>query len=107
MDSVEHFGAFTSSNNEPYTTANIAATTSKNQGHQICVKNLIQGLQLFSKTIDNYFKNTYPSLHDKMKKLDLGLNVPKSFGIFFTIGLIIMLFLHFIKIQMIIQIRFV
>ena len=87
IEYVEHFDAFTSSNNEPYTTANTAATTSKNQDHQICVRNLTQGLQPLSKIIDNYFKNTYPSLYDKMKILDLGPNVPKSFGIFPTVAI--------------------
>ncbi|CAG8799797.1 4813_t:CDS:2, partial [Gigaspora rosea] len=35
-----------------------------------------------SDAINNYFGITYPTLYIKMKKLNLGPNIPKSFGIF-------------------------
>jgi hypothetical protein len=79
-DLIEYFGCFTSSNSVPYTTSNTAS--SHNKSHQECVKNLIQGLQPLSNSVNNYFETTYPNLYTKMKKLDLGPNVPKSFGAF-------------------------
>ncbi|CAG8777512.1 20058_t:CDS:2, partial [Gigaspora margarita] len=66
---AETFGAFTSSNNELYTTANMASSHNKN--YQQCVNDLIQGLQLLSNAINNYFQKAYPILYMKMKKLDL------------------------------------
>ena len=37
--------------------------------------------------MNNYFKNIYPELYTKMKKLDLGPNVPKSFRTFLTVAI--------------------
>ncbi|CAG8814978.1 137_t:CDS:2 [Gigaspora margarita] len=82
---IEHFCSFTDSNNEPYTTANTAS--SHCQEHLVCVQELIRGLQPLSNTVNNYFHNTYPMLYTKMKNLNLGPNVPKSFGIFPTVGI--------------------
>jgi len=79
---VEHFGGFADSNNEPYTTANTAS--SHCQEHLGCVQKLIKGLQPLSNVVNDYFNNTYPLLYAKMKRLDLGPNVPKSFGAFPT-----------------------
>jgi len=81
---VEHFGAFTGNNNEPYTTANTAS--SHNQDYLKCVQKLIQDLQLLSNAVNNYIRDTYPVLYIKIKKLDLGPNVPKSFGAFPTVA---------------------
>ncbi|CAG8515277.1 1576_t:CDS:2, partial [Acaulospora colombiana] len=69
---MEHFCSFTDSNNEPYTTANTAS--SHCQEHLACVQELIQGLQPFSDIVNNYFHNTYPTLHTNMKNLNLGPN---------------------------------
>ena len=82
---AEHFGCFTDSNNEPYVTINTAFTHSKD--HRNCVEKLIQGLQPLSDEVNNYLEVTYPLLYAKMKKLDLGPNVPKSFGAFPTVGI--------------------
>ncbi|CAG8630967.1 3716_t:CDS:2 [Acaulospora morrowiae] len=82
---IEHFCSFTDSNNEPYTTANTASNHC--QEHLACIQELIQGLQPLSDIVNNYFHNTYPTLHTKMKNLNLGPNVPKSFGAFPTIGI--------------------
>ncbi len=41
---VEYFGFFTDNNNKLYIITNTVASISKNQDHQKCVKNLIQGL---------------------------------------------------------------
>lgn len=82
---IEHFGCFTDSNNEPYTTTSTASTHC--QEHQKCVRDLIQGLQTLSVAVNNYINITYPALYAKMKKLDLGPNVPKSFGAFPTVGI--------------------
>ncbi|CAG8468951.1 7835_t:CDS:2 [Acaulospora morrowiae] len=79
---VEHFGAFTGNNNEPYTTANTASDHCIE--HRKCVRELISGLQPLSKTVNIYFRETYPDLYAKMAKLDLGPNVPKLFGAFPT-----------------------
>lgn len=79
---IETFGGFTDSNNEPYTTANTASSHCSD--HLECVQKLIKGLQPLSNSVNNYFNNTYPALYVKMKKLDLGPNVPKSFGAFPT-----------------------
>jgi len=81
---VEHFGAFTGNNNEPYTTANTAS--SHNRDHLKCVQELIQGLQPLSDVVNGYIRDTYPALYIKMRKLDLGPNVPKSFGAFPTVA---------------------
>lgn len=81
---VEHFGAFTGNNNEPYTTAN--TVSSHNQDHLKCVQKLIQDLQPLSDAVNNYIRDTYPVLYIKMKKLNLGPNVPKSFGAFPTVA---------------------
>jgi hypothetical protein len=81
----EIFGAFTSSTNEPYTTANMAS--SHLSLHQKCVNDLIQGLQPLSKAVNNYLQEVYPTLYEKMKKLDLGPNVPKSFGAYPTMAI--------------------
>jgi hypothetical protein len=82
---IEHFGGFTDSNNEPYTTAN--TVSGDRQEHLECVKKLIKGLQPLSNAVNDYFNNTYPVLYAKMKKLDLGPNVPKSFGAFPTVAI--------------------
>jgi hypothetical protein len=84
-DLIEHFGSFTDNNNEPYTTANTAS--SHYQEHLECVQKLIKGLQPLSNAVDNYFNNTYPVLYAKMKRLDLGPNVPKSFEAFPTVAI--------------------
>jgi len=84
-DLTEHFGSFTDNNNEPYTTANTAS--SRCQEHLGCVQKLIKGLQPLSNVVNNYFNNTYPVLYAKMKRLDLGPNVPKSFGAFPTVAI--------------------
>ncbi len=81
---VEHFGAFTGSNNEPYTTTNTASD--HHPEHRKCVCELISGLQPLSNMVNTYFRETYPNLYAKMVKLDLGPNVPKSFGAFPTIA---------------------
>ncbi|CAG8619889.1 19720_t:CDS:2, partial [Gigaspora rosea] len=73
-ESVEHFGAFTGNNNEPYTTSNTASSHNR-------------GLQPLSDAVNGYIKETYPALYTKMRKLDLGPNVPKSFGGFPTIAI--------------------
>ncbi|CAG8641227.1 8033_t:CDS:2 [Paraglomus brasilianum] len=84
-DLIEHFGCFADSNNLPYTTSNTAS--SHHKAHMECVKSLIQGLQPLSNSVNNYFEATYPNLYTKMKKLDLGPNVPKSFGAFPTVAI--------------------
>ena len=81
----EHFGTFTCSNIEPYVTQN--TTSSHCLDHQLCVQNLIEGLQPLSNNVNNYLQTTYPNLYAKMKELDLGPNVPKSFGGFPTIAI--------------------
>ncbi|CAG8567392.1 3766_t:CDS:2, partial [Acaulospora morrowiae] len=82
---IEHFGCFTDSNNEPYTTTSTASTHC--QEHQKCVQDLIRGLQPISDAVNNYINSIYPALYEKMRKLDLGPNVPKSFGAFPTVGI--------------------
>jgi hypothetical protein len=77
-DKIEYYGCFADSNILPYVTANTAST--HNHQHQKCVQELINGLQPLSDVVNNYIKNTYPVLYTKMEKLDLGPNVPKSFG---------------------------
>jgi len=84
---IKHFNSFTGNNNESYITANTVASTSKDQDYQKCVKNLIQGLQSLSNIISTYFKNTYSNLYMKIKKLNLGSNIPKSFEIFPTVAI--------------------
>lgn len=81
---AEQFGCLTDSNIEPYVTASTASTHS--QEHRSCVNELIQGLQPLSNMVNNYINITYPTLYNKMKKLDLGSNVPKCFGAFPTVG---------------------
>ncbi|RIB11970.1 hypothetical protein C2G38_2202061, partial [Gigaspora rosea] len=82
---VEHFGAFTGNNNEPYTTANTASNHCSE--HRKCVRELISGLQPLSNAVNSYLQETYPALYTKMAKLNLGPNVPKSFGAFPTIAI--------------------
>ncbi|RIB01443.1 hypothetical protein C2G38_2150457 [Gigaspora rosea] len=82
---VEHFGAFTGNNNEPYTTANTASNYCSE--HRKCVRKLISGLQLLFNAVNSYLQETYPALYTKMAKLNLGTNVPKSFGAFPTIAI--------------------
>ena len=82
---IEHFGGFADSNKVPYTTANTA--TSHCDEHQKCVRDLIQGLQSVSGSVNEYIKTTYSDYYSKMKELDLGPNVPKSFGIFPTLSI--------------------
>ncbi|CAG8584859.1 4985_t:CDS:2, partial [Acaulospora colombiana] len=77
------FALWAYSNNIPYTTSN--TTSSHHKAHLKCVKGLIQGLQPLSNSINNYLENTYPALYNKLKKLDLGPNVSKSFGAFPTV----------------------
>ncbi|CAI2188710.1 12362_t:CDS:2 [Funneliformis geosporum] len=84
-DLVEHFGSFTDSNIEPFTSAN--TTSSHCQEHLECVQKLIKGLQPILNVINNYFNNTYPCLYAKMKTLDLGPNVSKPFGAFPTVSI--------------------
>lgn len=79
---IEYFGGFADSNNLPYTTAN--TISSHCEDHQKCVQDLIQGLQPISGSVNKYLETTYPVYYSKMKKLDLGPNVPKSFGAFPT-----------------------
>ncbi|CAG8446556.1 10837_t:CDS:10 [Acaulospora colombiana] len=83
-DLIEHFGCFTDSNNMPYTTTNTAS--SHHKAHQKCVQDLIKGLQPISGSVNKYLETTYPVLYSKMKKLDLGPNVPNSFGVFPTVA---------------------
>ena len=82
---IEHFGSFTDSNNEPYITANTVSNHCRE--HLGCVQKLIKGLQPFLNAVNDYFNNTYPVLYAKMKRLDLGPNVPKSFGAFPTVAI--------------------
>ncbi|RIB03520.1 hypothetical protein C2G38_2224819 [Gigaspora rosea] len=79
---VEHFGAFTGNNNEPYTTANTVSNHCSE--HRKCVQELISGLQHYL-VVNSYLQETYPAIYAKMAKLDLGPNVLKSFGAFPTI----------------------
>ncbi|RIB09353.1 hypothetical protein C2G38_2251439 [Gigaspora rosea] len=78
-DLIEHFGCFTNSNNGLYVITNTAFTQCKE--HRKCVRELIQELQPISDAVNNYFGIIYPTLYTKMKKLNLGPNVPKSFEI--------------------------
>ena len=82
---AEHFGSFTCSNNEPYTTGNMASSYCLD--HRKCVRNLIEDLQPLSNNVNNYFKDKHSKLYAKMEKLNLGPNVPKSFGTFPTIAI--------------------
>ncbi|RHZ71770.1 hypothetical protein Glove_253g25 [Diversispora epigaea] len=82
---IENFGCYTDSSNKPYVTANTTFTHCLE--HQKCVQELIQGLQPLFDAVNNYFDVTYPVLYAKMKKLDLGPNVPKSFGAFPTVSI--------------------
>nr|CAG8621626.1 8858_t:CDS:2 [Entrophospora candida] len=82
---AEQFGCLTDSNIEPYVTTSTASNHS--QEHRDCVRELIQGLQPLSDVVNNYIDATYPALYTKMKKLDLGSNVPKCFGAFPTVGI--------------------
>ncbi|RIB10419.1 hypothetical protein C2G38_2250790 [Gigaspora rosea] len=72
---VEHFGAFTGNNNEPYTTANTASNHCSE--HRKYVRELISRLQPLSNAVNSYLQETYPALYAKMAKLNLGPNVPK------------------------------
>ncbi|CAG8533887.1 9616_t:CDS:2 [Acaulospora morrowiae] len=47
---------------------------------------LIKGLQPLSRSVNKYLETTYSVLYSKMKKLDLGPNAPKSFGVFPTVS---------------------
>src|SRR5437868_14397898 len=76
----EHFCGFTDSNNEPYTTANTVSNHCRE--HLGCVQKLIKGLQPLSNAVNDYFNNTYPVLYAKMKRLDLGPNVPNHSELF-------------------------
>lgn len=73
----EHFGCFADSNLLPYITAN--TVSSHNNNHKECVQKLIKELRPLSDQVNNYIENTYPTLYNKMKRLDLGSNVPKSY----------------------------
>lgn len=84
-DFAEHFGSFTCSNNEPYTTSDMASSHCFD--HQKCVQKLIEGLQPLSNDVNDYFKDKHSQLYTKMEKLDLGPNVPKSFRHFPTIAI--------------------
>ena len=84
-DLSEHFCSFTDSNNEPYTTANTVSNHCRE--HLGCVQKLIKGLQPLSNAVNDYFNNTYPVLYAKMKRLDLGPNIPKSFRAFPTVAI--------------------
>ena len=84
-DLIEHFGGFADSNNVPYTTANTASSHCKE--HQKCVQDLIQGLQPISGEVSKHIETTLPVYYSKMKKLNLGSYVPKSFGIFPTVSI--------------------
>ena len=55
--------------------------------HQKCVQDLIQGLQPISGEISKHIETTHPVYYSKMKKLNLGPNVPKPFGIFPTVAI--------------------
>ncbi|CAG8498157.1 12633_t:CDS:2 [Acaulospora morrowiae] len=82
---AEQFGCLTDSNIEPYVTASTVSNHS--QDHRSCVNKLMQGLQLLSDAVNDYFGVSYPALYAKMKKLNLGSNVPKCFGAFPTVGI--------------------
>ena len=84
-DLSEHFCGFTDSNNELYTTANTVSSHCRE--HLRCVQMLIKGLQPLSNAVNDYFNNTYPVLYAKMKRLNLGPNVPKSFRAFPTVAI--------------------
>ena len=84
-DLIEHFGRFADSNKLPYTTANTASSHCKK--HQKCVQDLIQGLQPISGEISKHIETTHSVYYSKMKKLNLGPNVPKPFGIFPTVAI--------------------
>jgi len=73
----ENFGCFASNNLLPYVTAD--TNSSHNNDHKKCVQKLIEELRPLSDQVNNYIENTYPTLYNKMKKLDLGSNVPKSY----------------------------
>jgi 2-oxoglutarate-Fe(II)-dependent dioxygenase family protein len=81
----EHFGSFTAYRNEPYISGNTASSHCQN--HQKCVQDLIKGLQPLSNNVNNYLENAYPKLYTKIKELDLGPNVSRSFGGFPTIAI--------------------
>ncbi|RIB06738.1 hypothetical protein C2G38_2216305 [Gigaspora rosea] len=82
---VEHFETFIGNNNELYTTANTASNHCSE--YRKCGQELISGLQPLSNAVNSYSQETYPALYAKMAKLDLGPNVPKSFGAFPTIAI--------------------
>ncbi|CAG8555083.1 8114_t:CDS:2, partial [Acaulospora morrowiae] len=82
---AEQFSCLTDSNIEPYIIANTVSNHFQN--HQSCVNKLIQGLQLLSNTVNDYFDVSYPELYAKIKKLNLGFNIPKCFGAFPTVGI--------------------
>jgi len=79
---IEHFGSYADYTMLPYVTAHTAST--HNKDHQLCVRQLIKRLQPLSDTINNWTNKAYSQLYTNMKDLDLGPNVPKSFGIFPT-----------------------
>ncbi|CAG8445528.1 9279_t:CDS:10, partial [Acaulospora morrowiae] len=74
---AEQFGCLTNSNIEPYVTASTAFNHS--QDHRSCVNKLMRELQPLSDAVNDYLGVSYPVLYAKMKKLNLGSNVPKCF----------------------------
>jgi len=82
---AEQFGCLTDSNIEPYVTASTASNHS--QDHRSCVNKLMRELQPLSDAVNDYLGVSYPALYAKMKKLNLGSNVPKCFGAFPTVGI--------------------
>jgi hypothetical protein len=77
---IEHFGAFRSYSQLPYTSSNLAS--SHNIDHLECVNKLINAIQPLTNCINQFIKNNYEDLYKELNQLSLGPFVPKSFGIF-------------------------
>ncbi|RHZ48043.1 hypothetical protein Glove_562g3 [Diversispora epigaea] len=77
---IEHFGVYTRNNLLPFTNSNTAS--SYNVEHQECVNILLQNLDPLSICINEFVREYYGGLYEKLRNLTWGPFAPRTFGVF-------------------------
>jgi len=70
MNSGEHFGVYARNNLLPFTSSNTAS--SHNVEHQGCIDTLIRDLYPLSTSVNQFVRDYYGVLYEKLEKLTWG-----------------------------------
>jgi hypothetical protein len=77
---IEHFGTYARNNLLPFTSSNTAS--SHNDDHRRCVDTLLHDLYPLSISVNQFMREYYGGLYEKLENLSWGAFGPRPFGVF-------------------------